>query len=57
MISLNVMAKPRCVFYRCAPTKSEDSDRCLTLPDPTDPCCMVVRCDVTLSDHESDSTG
>lgn len=37
---------------RCAPVTNTTSDRCVAVPDTVDPCCTVVRCDVTLTDHE-----
>lgn len=49
---LMVTCKPRC------PAMAQNSsDRCVALPDPTDLCCTVVRCDVTLEDHDTSETG
>ncbi|KAJ8960312.1 hypothetical protein NQ318_004038 [Aromia moschata] len=38
---------------RCLPI-SKTSDRCVEVPDPNDPCCKKVLCDVTLEDHDSE---
>ncbi|XP_046995960.1 putative epidermal cell surface receptor isoform X1 [Schistocerca americana] len=47
--------KPRCP----SPVHRESAvtDKCVMLPDPTDPCCKVLRCDVTLTegDYETSS--
>ena len=43
---------------RCpAVHNSSSTDRCVELPDPTDPCCTVVLCDVTLGDHDVSKAG
>ena len=39
-------------FHRCPPAEPKMSDRCVAVPDTSDPCCSVVLCDVTLGDHE-----
>ncbi|XP_028134992.2 putative epidermal cell surface receptor isoform X2 [Diabrotica virgifera virgifera] len=40
--------KPRC------PPATKTSDRCVEVPNPADPCCKKVLCDVTLEENESD---
>ncbi|XP_066992928.1 putative epidermal cell surface receptor isoform X2 [Anabrus simplex] len=42
---------------RCPAMPNNSSDRCVTLTDPTDSCCKVVRCDVTLGDHDASEVG
>lgn len=43
---------------RCPAVHNNSStDRCVELPDPTDPCCTVVLCDVTLGDHDVNKAG
>nr|CAD7567674.1 unnamed protein product [Timema californicum] len=42
---------------RCPQVNTNSSDRCVELPDPADPCCTVVLCDVTLGDHDVSKTG
>ncbi|XP_067213383.1 putative epidermal cell surface receptor isoform X2 [Linepithema humile] len=40
---------------RCPPnetTTANQHDRCVTLASPSDPCCNITYCDVTLGDHE-----
>ncbi|XP_073999447.1 stranded at second transmembrane protein isoform X2 [Rhodnius prolixus] len=41
-----VSCKPRCTAYN----RTANFDRCLTLPDPKDPCCTILYCDVNASD-------
>ncbi|XP_056635330.1 putative epidermal cell surface receptor isoform X1 [Diorhabda sublineata] len=38
---------------RCPPT-ARTSDRCVEVPNPSDPCCKKVLCDVTLEENESE---
>ncbi|XP_014226449.1 putative epidermal cell surface receptor [Trichogramma pretiosum] len=46
---------------RCPPNDTASSinqhDRCVVLPDPSDSCCTITLCDVTLGDHEIKSEG
>lgn len=37
---------------RCPQVANNSSDQCVSVPDPNDPCCTVVFCDVTLADHD-----
>ncbi|XP_011504664.1 PREDICTED: putative epidermal cell surface receptor [Ceratosolen solmsi marchali] len=40
---------------RCPPNDTSDinqHDRCVVLQDPSDACCTITLCDVTLGDHE-----
>lgn len=48
-----VLCKPRCPAVH----NNSSSDRCVELPDPTDPCCTVVLCDVTLGEHDVNKAG
>ncbi|XP_011702394.1 PREDICTED: putative epidermal cell surface receptor, partial [Wasmannia auropunctata] len=47
----HLKCKPR---PKCPPndTIANQHDRCVVLPDPSDKCCTVTFCDVTLGDHE-----
>ncbi|XP_011875167.1 PREDICTED: putative epidermal cell surface receptor [Vollenhovia emeryi] len=47
----NLKCQPR---PKCPPndTIAKQHDRCVALPDPSDHCCTVTLCDVTLADHE-----
>ncbi|KAL0269358.1 UNVERIFIED_CONTAM: hypothetical protein PYX00_007120 [Menopon gallinae] len=42
-----VQCKPR-----CPQSSKNSSDQCVHVPDPADPCCTVVFCDVTLNDQD-----
>lgn len=42
---------------RCPPVNNTSEERCVELPDPTDPCCTVVLCDVTEGDHDVNKAG
>ncbi|XP_023718167.1 putative epidermal cell surface receptor isoform X3 [Cryptotermes secundus] len=48
-----VVCKPRCPAVH----NVSSTDRCVELPDPIDPCCTVVLCDVTLGDHDVSKAG
>lgn len=42
---------------RCPKIQKKTSEQCVQVPDPADPCCTVVLCDVTLGDQEVSKSG
>ncbi|XP_021921716.1 putative epidermal cell surface receptor isoform X2 [Zootermopsis nevadensis] len=43
-----ILCKPRCPPVN----RTSSADRCVELPDSSDPCCTVVLCDVNEGDHD-----
>lgn len=48
--------RPRCssnsTSMPMAASSANQRDKCVPVPDPSDPCCTITLCDVTLGDHE-----
>ena len=42
---------------RCPQLTNNSSEQCVQVPDPADPCCTVVLCDVTLGDQDVSKSG